>query len=160
MPETPVTPTSVQDRLRSARKSLLVNERVTLEIPGYSGLFAHYRVLDFPETRAVGKAIEKAGIKDEVQLELYQASDTLLAASTGVEAHIDGEIVDLDMKLGKGLAEYLDLGTCENDRQAIFAIFLDKNDVIDQFAALQKHKKYADREADKTLLGESEAVGS
>jgi hypothetical protein len=160
MPETPGTPTSVQDRLRSARKALLVNERVTLEVPGYSGLFAHYRILDFPETRAVGKGIEKAGIKDEVQRELYQAADTLLAASIGVEAHIDGDVVDLDMKLGNGLAEYLDLGACENDRQAVFAIFLTKGDVMDQFVELQSHKAYADREADRALLGESEAVGS
>lgn len=156
---------SVQDTLRNARNTILVNEKVTLEIPGYGGLFAHYRLLDFRESRKIGDALRDAGCKDEIDRELYLAADSLIAANTGIEARLKdpgGNLVtqDLEVKLGKPLAEYLGLGEFDNDRQAVFEIFRRHIDVMAQFAALETHDTYVNREADKTLLGESVAAGS
>jgi hypothetical protein len=157
----PVEPAaqSLQERLQSNRRTIQIKDKVTLEIPGYGGLYAHYRILDFAETRAVGDAVEATGVKRGKDRELYLAAEHLIAANVGVEAHIDGEIHELAQPLGVSLAEYLGLGACENDRQAVFLIFRRELDVMDQFVALQAEKAYADREADKTALGESEAAG-
>lgn len=137
-----------------------VREKITLEIPGCGGLFAHYRILDFRETRAVGEEVLASGIKREIDKELYLAAHHLLAACVGTEARIDGETHDLGCTLGSELTEYLGLGECENDRQALFMIFRREMDVMNQFTELQQEKTYADQEADDTLLGESEAAGT
>lgn len=151
--------TSVQARLQNARATILATDKVTLEIPGYGGLFAHYRLLDFRDTRKVGEETTASGVKGEIDRELYLAANHLLAASTGTEAHIDGDIHDLQRPLGRALAEYLGLGDeFENDRQALFVIFRREIDLMDQFVELQGQKAFADQEADKTLLGESGAA--
>jgi hypothetical protein len=163
----PVEPAaqSVQESLRDARNTILVNERVTLEIPGYGGLFAHYRLLDFRESRKVGEGVQGAGCRDEIDRELYLAADSLIAACVGTEARLkgpDGNLVthDLGVKLGKPLAEYLGLGEFENDRQAVLLIFRRNTDLVEQFAVLQTRDAYVNQEADETLVGESGAAGS
>jgi hypothetical protein len=150
---------SIQERLRSNRQKIQIKDSVTLEIPGYGGLFAHYRLLDFRETREVGDQVTATGVKGEKDRELYLAAHHLLTANTGIEARIDGQTHDLGLTLGRDLATYLDLGDCENDRQAVFTIFRRELDVMDQFVELRAQKAYADEEADQTLLGESEAAG-
>jgi hypothetical protein len=156
---------SVQETLRNARNTILLNEKVTLEIPGYGGLFAHYRLLDFRESRKIGDALTDAGCRDEIDKELYLAADSLIAANTGTEARLkdaSGSLVtrDLEVKLGRPLAEYLGLGEFDNDRQAVFEIFRRNLDVMAQYAALETHDSYVNQGADKTLLGESDAAGS
>ncbi len=151
---------SVQERLREARARIHVQNRITLEIPGYGGgLFAHYQTLDFRETRAIGEAVLASGVKGGVDRELYLAAHHLLASSTGTEARIDGQTHEL-LPLGRELAEYLELGECENDRQAMFLIFRREIDLIDQFEELRQQNAYADQEADETILGESGAAGT
>jgi hypothetical protein len=150
---------SVQQRLRNARARIQVRQKVTLEIPGYGGLFGQYRLLDFHETRAVGAEVEASGVEGDTEKTLYLAAHHLLAASIGTEAHIDGQVHDIGLPLGRELAIYLGLDECENDRQAVFVIFRRAMDVAEQFEALQLQKAYADREADKSVVGESEAAG-
>jgi len=72
--------------------------------------------------------------------ELDAAADILIASCTGVDAHVDGQVVLLEQKLGKDLADFLGEDGAETDRQGVFLIFPSELALmthVEQLSALQ-----------------------
>ena len=136
---------TLRDRLRTAKaeQASTINE---LALPGYSGqLVARYRTLEWRERRRIGMGVKGPDIPAR---ELEAAADILLASCEGVDAHVDGQVVALEHKLGMGLASYLGEEGAETDRQAMFLIF--PSDL-----ALMSHLE----ELAKLQAGEDDLVG-
>ena len=151
---------TVGERLLAARSKAQAAHEITLAIPGFDGqLHATFRPLYFRESRKIGQAHER--LSDEIEKELRVAADTLVAACTGCEAHIDGETHTLP-PIGMALNEAIGLDAGENDRQAVLALYPTENALIRQFVAVDLAETQAnvavDTQLGKELEGNSEAA--
>ena len=148
----PMTRTgSLRDRLRAAKTQHDASVTHELAIPGYGGqLVARYHTLDWRARRKIGLAVTGPNIPAR---ELDAAADILIASCDGVDAHVDGAVQPLEMKLGRELAVFLGDEGAETDRQGVLLIFpseLALMQHVEQLAALQAT---ADEEADGEIAG-------
>ena len=78
------------------------------------------------------------------------AADTLVAACTGTEAHVDGQVHTLP-PLGLKLCEEIGLEGAENDLQAVLLLFPSEMAVVKQFVAMQEAEETANGRIDVEL---------
>lgn len=132
---------SFQQRLRKARDERIRQDVISVPIPGCEAtwqtsdgktheghLEARYRPLDYESLREITGTV--AGPQD-APAEKTAAATLLTTACEGVDAVEDGHATDLDVKMGRSLAEYLgaDLDGIDGDVQALLAMFPDEQDL-------------------------------
>lgn len=150
---------SLQERVKAARERRQPAKVVTVEIPGYKGLlFGKYRRPAWRKRREIADGLDTE-TDDRITRELCIAADFLVASCVGVEAHIDGEVQDLNVTLGTSLAAWLDLTGADSDRQAVFLILPDEDDLTDHSEIVIREQRVADgRNVDDDVAGESVAA--
>lgn len=126
-----IEPQSVRDRVRAGAQRHRARSSIDVLLPGYDDLYVTFRQLsDYTAIRdRYLKRLRQQGQSD-AQMEIGIAIETLLAASTGSYAQIDGERYDLP---GEGLGIELydeiwggdeDAVVPTNDAQALTLMFL------------------------------------
>ncbi len=144
---------SIGEQLLAARAKLQAYHEETVEI--FDGLWGRYRPLEFRELREIVRGHEK--VRNETEQELLIAADTLIAASVGTEARVNGTVKELP-KLGMALNQAIGLEAHENDRQAVFELFPTERMLMEQFAKIGEMEGAANAKVDRQLEGESEAA--
>ncbi len=152
---------SIQERLQAARDTAERTHPVSLPLPGFQNneLVIRYRAPDW----AASRNYIKAQIQDAPgSVELEAIADGLVAASTGAEAHLDGEVHDLPYKLGVDLAEYLGVDVMADtrrisDREAVFLLIPDDMDLVAHWNELIAESRQAKDRVEADITGESQA---
>lgn len=150
---------SIQDRVRKARDNRIAGTTVQLPVPGYKGvLLATYRGIPWRERREI--MLNAQSVNDQVDQELMNAADLLIASCVSMQADIDGEQHDLNVKMGISLAGYLSLEMehVDTDRQALYLIIPDEGDVIEHCGELLMALRKGQAHADDEIVGESSAA--
>ncbi len=143
-------------RLLAARDRKQAVHEELLEVPGYDGqLWARYRPVEY--RRAFGIVKEHQTVGDEAERLLRTAADTLVAACTGCEAHIDEEIHPLP-PLGLELCKEIGIEGGDNDRQAVLAIFPSEFAVVQQAGEVQDLSTLVNQRIDRSLEENSVAA--
>lgn len=157
---------SLKERMAAGR---VVRQEATIEtiqIPGCkiaweengveheATLHARYHGLGYKAARAIGLKVAKE-TKDPADREMYAATDQLVAACEGIEAHTtDGEIEDLGVTLGHSLGEYLHVDVDGmTPRQAVFAVVPDTTLLMGHFKRFATAFGLIDVQIDEDLAG-------
>jgi hypothetical protein len=150
---------SLQERVKASRQAREQAKVVTVPIPGYTGVLAgRYRRPAWRRRREIAEGASGEG--SPVDQELCVAADYLQASCEGIDATVDGETHDLAMGLGNELAAWLGLSVGENDRQAVFLIIPDEEDLTDHVETVIRLQREADGRSDEATAGKSVAAGS
>lgn len=144
---------SIQEQLAAAREEV-EDKPIKLALPNYTdgALVAVYRAPDWGAARDYVRATVE-GAPSTVELDAI--ADGLIAASTGTEAHIDGEVHDLGHRLGRDLTEYLGITGAENDRQAVYLLVPDDIDLVTHWNELMAIARSRRERAEERVSGES-----
>lgn len=160
----PVAPTpSVAQHLRDSANRARQHKTRSMRLPDYDGLYVTFRALDdYREVRAaIREVLKRRGVRPEDR-EVEIAIETLLLASTGSYAEIDGRRHDIGLPLGVELYDYIwpaegeDEVRPSSDSQAVVLLFGSNTVQITAMAAeLDMWFKDTGRLVDEELLGNS-----
>lgn len=151
---------TLQQRVRAARKQRHKAATVHVPVPGYGGLLVgRYQALDWQTRVDINMELEgKEGRKSELMWTL--ASGHLIASCDGMEAVADEETIDLGMTYGPQLGEWLgiDMTDIAGAQEAIALIIEDGEDLIEHFGAVRQAQSGESAKIDESLAGESPAA--
>lgn len=142
---------SIQEQLKAKRQTALAKE-IRLPVPGWEdeSLIAVFRpVQGWGEVRDFL-------VTEDPKKELDVAAQTLVSHCTGTEAHLEGEVHQM-VKLGKQLADSLDIDGAENDQEAIFLLLPSQEAVIALYGLLRRESGRLIKDAQEEMRGESTA---
>jgi hypothetical protein len=146
--------------IKAKRES--VTERVP--VPRFNGRVV-LRCHSLADRDALRLSLEAEETEDKVEGLIQAAITALLSSCDGVETDQtgpDGKPVDLGVKLGLELSQYLgpdaDCGTARSDREAVVEIFGGEADIVMAANELGSLQQIANVEIEKQVVGESGAA--
>ena len=146
-------PDSLQERLKARRERWFTGDE-KVPVPGYGGeLVARYGRANWSDFGALAfsMADEQRGKHD-----VEAAVKLLVAANTGCEAHVNGEVAEIEgVKMGRSLAAFLgiDLRDVDTDEQAVYLIFPGDTEIMEHASEVAVKQRDRTAEANGAIAG-------
>ena len=157
---------SVAEHLRTSfRKAQSNRAPKHVKVPGYDGLYLKFRPLDSYEEVAetIKATIKRNPHISATQRDVAVGVETMLLASVGSYAIVDGETYDIGLTLGLQLYNYIfppetdeeghPIPGPSTDQEAVYLLFIDDLSLMNVATMLDMWWKNAGVETEDELLG-------